>query len=195
MHVRDTVTADGSSELCRTTSGSSDAHFVARSMSEMGVKRIFGRQPNDGYGEDSGPSRGDSRRRTFRPEETFPPTTPTGLQAGCWIWPVSGPGVRGVVGIPAVHLRRHLGPKYEALLRSRAPRSSLLCQRDLSGVGFAMPFAQLRSCGWRFHEVRDPPVSPVRASALGRSPAHDTLPAYARSSAFTASSPPRIACV
>ena len=31
------------------------------------VKRIFGRQSNDGYGEDSGPSRGDPRRRSFRP--------------------------------------------------------------------------------------------------------------------------------
>jgi uncharacterized membrane protein YeaQ/YmgE (transglycosylase-associated protein family) len=47
----------------------------------------------------------------------------------------------------------------------------------------------------RLHEVRDPPVSPVLAFVSCRLPVHGPPPAYARSSAFTASSPPRIACV
>jgi hypothetical protein len=52
------------------------------------VKRIFGRQSNDGYGEDSGPSRGDPRRRIFRPIEASKAAIYNGsftsIPAGCF---------------------------------------------------------------------------------------------------------------
>jgi len=131
---------------------------------------------------------GDARLRLKRHS---PRPRRTDSHPGCWPFPISGSGGRGVIAVPVLDPRRHVGREGEALLRSRPLCPSLLRQRDLSGVGFAMLGSQQRGCGRRFHEVRDPPVSPVRAFVFCHSPVHGALPEYARSSAFTASSPPR----
>jgi hypothetical protein len=48
----------------------------------LGLNPISRPQWNAGYSMNSGPFRGGGRKRTFRPEKTFPPTTPQWLTGG-----------------------------------------------------------------------------------------------------------------
>ena len=88
-----------------------------------------------------------------RPEETFPRPRRSGSRAGRCPLPVSGPGVRGVVAVPVLDLRRHVGPEREASLRSRPLCPSLLRQRDPPSLRPVMLSAHPRDCDRRFHET------------------------------------------
>jgi hypothetical protein len=137
-----------------------------------------------------------SGRRAIRPEETLLPTTLNRLTCG-----LMRPPRQQAERPPYCSSRSRSAPPRRPRRRSAsviAPASPFAALSARSfGRRLRLPFAQQSDSDRRFHEVRDSPVSVARASAsVSRLRLlHDVLPAYARSSALTASSPPRMAWV